>query len=106
MGCHTLTMPKCGVCTHGSGIKQKKLSFFCRKVWGKSALKEICASLVPVMSLAGEEARQSIKVSTVLHLPSEHSSTETHQCWRSTHFVVKKDDEATTTLEVLGQKGT
>ena len=57
------------------------------------------------MSLAEEEVKQSRKVATDLHLPSEHTSREACQCWGSAHFAVKKDDEATA-LEVLGQRGT
>lgn len=86
--------------------KTEKTSLLLRKLWGKSSRKEICASVELVMSLAEEEVRQSRKVPTDLHLPSEHTSRETHlkKCSRSAHFAVKKDDEATA-LEVLGQKG-
>lgn len=58
--------------------KEEEKSLFHRKVWAKSSLKENCASVESVVSSTEEHVRQSRNVPTVSHLPSEHTSRETH----------------------------
>lgn len=90
--------------------KGKGTSLFLRKMWGKSSLKEIYASLEQChyfriiesqnilnwkepkrIIVTVEEVRESRNIPTDLHQLIEHNTRDSHQCWRNAHFAVKKE---------------